>query len=68
LKDKTAHTETITVAHKQLFCKVKEVETLTATVAGLQKAVTEKDEAYKHVVVEKDDSIREVSGVELTNL
>ena len=61
LKDKAAHTETITNAHKQLVSKVKEAEELSATVVSLQKALAEKETAYKQVVVERDDSVREVS-------
>jgi hypothetical protein len=65
LRDKNIHTETITVAHKQLFSQVKEGERLAGVVADLERALAERDAAYKSAVVERDDCIREVQPVTL---
>jgi hypothetical protein len=60
LKCKAVHSETSAAAHKKLISNHRETEALTAAVAGLQQVMAEQDEAHKHLVVEKDDSIREV--------
>lgn len=60
IKDKTAHRETVTTAHNQLVHKVKEVETLNATILEMKNSLQEKDSAIKNIVVNKDDEIREL--------
>ena len=60
LKAKESHAETSTTAHKLLASKCREVDTLTETVAELQKTLCECNAAHQHTEGQKDDQIREV--------